>query len=142
MKTATRILVLVALASLVAIAVPAWAGKYEKFCEDGGEGCVTLAAKNRASVTVIAVKVKQRGKDCPQIDTTFKGNLSGTKLSSSEREFMARDDCGYKVTFVTKGGCTGEKVAYLTPEMIQKYKRTAVLTGACGSLKTDTRDNT
>lgn len=128
-------------AALVAVSGPASAQM--GFCEYG-KTCTKVKIANDSSGLVKAVNITQKTTDgaCDYKKIKHGDNLSGLGggpggLKGESFTIRLRTTCEYKIKYKTTSGCTGDKVAHITPEKFTAGKNAVSLSEACGTLKTN-----
>lgn len=137
MRTALPFLV----AALTAVSGPASAQM--GFCEYG-KTCTKVKVANDSSALVKAVNITQKTTDgaCDYKKIKHGDNLSGLGggqggLEGQSFKIRMKTTCEYKIKYKTTSGCTGDKVAHITPTKFSAGKDAVSLSEACGTLKTN-----
>jgi len=130
-----RILPAALLPLLFLLAAPSLAiARPVEFCGNGS--CQTIAIINRSSATVTRVKFRQFSEQswntaCPKLNKSRKKNMG----MNDKFKVKLKTVCSYRITFKTTKGCTGNKVAYLTPDKMRDGYYAVALRRGCDDLK-------
>lgn len=109
-----------------------------------GNSCTTVKVYNDSSALVKAVNITQKTTDgaCEYKKVKHGDNLSGLGggqggLKGQSFTIRMKTTGEYKIKYKTTSGCTGDKVAHLTPAKFSAGKDAVSLSEACGTLKTN-----